>query len=184
MHHFMVDLETMGTRPYSVIASVGIVQFDIHTGRTGKEFYMTVDELSCIKAGLNKDPDTVAWWKRQDPAVRAKLFVNVQPLKTVLAQLGSFIVDACPAKSLRELWGNAASFDLGLLNNAYEKCKMTVPWEFYNERCCRTIVMLNPDVKMMTKKPKGAHDPIVDCKFQIDYVVRTIQSIKNETYKI
>ena len=34
--HLMLDLETMGTKSNSAIISIGAVEFDILTGKTGK----------------------------------------------------------------------------------------------------------------------------------------------------
>lgn len=61
LNHCMLDLETFGTKPGSVIRSIGAVMFDLD-GRTGPEFYRNIDEESCVKAGLTYDPSTVSWW--------------------------------------------------------------------------------------------------------------------------
>ena len=46
--HLMLDLETMGTKSNSAIISIGAVEFDILTGKTGREFYRNVSLQSCI----------------------------------------------------------------------------------------------------------------------------------------
>ena len=178
MNNFMVDLETMGTRPYSVIASIGVVQFDIESGKIGEKFYHTIDQASCLKLGLSKDQATIDWWKKQDVNIYSQLLVNTQPIKLVLKELNRFLDLAYPRKDFRFMWGNSAAFDLGLLLCAYERAEIEVPWQFYNERCCRTVVSLNPSIRAGIPKPRGAHDAIVDCEHQIEYVVKTIDSFR------
>ncbi len=34
--HLMLDIETMGTESFSSIVSIGALEFDIETGKTGK----------------------------------------------------------------------------------------------------------------------------------------------------
>lgn len=175
MNQFMVDIETMGTAPYSVIMSIGIVQFDIKTGETGAEFYRTIDLESSKKIGLLMDSATIDWWKKQDPKIYKKMLVNTKPVQTVLKELTEWLKKNC--RTSKYMWGNSARFDLGLLECAYIKAGLEIPWAWWNERCCRTIVALNDKIKNSMEKPKDAHDPITDCHYQINYVVKTIQSL-------
>jgi hypothetical protein len=172
-NNFMVDIETLGTRSYSIILSIGVVAFDLKTGNTGDEFYRTIDVASSKEVGLTSDASTVEWWRKQDKSVRDALTKNTAHIHQVLTQLLAWF-DMQTYE--RFMWGNSARFDLGLLENAYERCKLIPPWAYYNERCCRTIVALNPEIKNSLPKPTGAHHPIIDCKHQIDYIVKTIQS--------
>lgn len=173
-NNFMVDIETLGTSPFSIILSIGVVAFDIKSGETGNQFYHTIDVASSKEVGLTSDQSTVDWWAKQDKSVRDALTKNTKPLPIVLKSLSIWLdIDTHDEICM---WGNSARFDLGLLENAYSKCMLPYPWKFYNERCCRTIASLNPKIKEAMGKPKGAHHPIVDCLHQIEYVVKTIQS--------
>lgn len=180
-NHFMVDIETMGTLPYSIIMSIGIVAFDIITGELGEEFYKTIDVKSSKSFNLIQDKATVEWWNKQDSCIFLELFKNTEQLPTVLKELNSFLKNNCKTDKL--MWGNSASFDLGLLRNAYERCGIIPQWYYGNEFCCRTIVLLNPSVKNNMSKLVGAHHPITDCKNQIEYLVKTINSIYGKEAK-
>lgn len=46
MEDMMIDIETLGTRPGSVILSVGAVMFDRHGVGHGETFYMNVERES------------------------------------------------------------------------------------------------------------------------------------------
>ena len=57
----MIDLETLGIQPGSVIRSIGAVVFDPVTNTLGSTFYQNICADSCKKAGLTTDPDTIKW---------------------------------------------------------------------------------------------------------------------------
>jgi exodeoxyribonuclease VIII len=76
--HFMLDLETWGTSPYSAIVSIGLVHFDPNvqdvdtTLTTNAEdnmrrgnFEVHVDPLSNEKAGFKIEAGTISWWLNQ-----------------------------------------------------------------------------------------------------------------------
>ena len=83
MKDVMVDLETLGRRAGCSILSIGAVAFDAETGTMGPEFYMVVKMASCEKHGLHTDPETVAWWKKQNP--------DMDGLKMELVDIWHFI---------------------------------------------------------------------------------------------
>lgn len=176
-NNFMVDIETLGTSPFSIILSIGVVAFDVKTGEIGNQFYRTIDVASSKEVGLTLDQSTVDWWANQDKSVRDMLTKDTIPVGHALEDLTNWLNMQVGEQGDKFMWGNSARFDLGLLENAYSKCMLPYPWNFYNERCCRTIVSLNPKVKEEMGKPKGAHHPIVDCLHQIEYVVKTIKSL-------
>lgn len=61
--------------------------------------------------------------------------------------------------------------------NAYAKTNLMLPWKFYNERCYRTISAIF-GANVPNEKPTDAHDPLVDCKFQIDRLIKIMATIK------
>lgn len=163
MNHVMIDIETLGTRHSSVFLSVAAVPFDLKQRSYNKNlsFVRTVELQSALDAGLTIDASTLQWWLEQKPEVMKLMFKNTKPLPLVLDDLSCFIYD----QELIYPWGNSASFDLGILANAYQKCGIPVPWKFYNERCYRTLVQTF--ASNVPKKPENAHDPLADCHYQI-----------------
>ena len=139
--HLMIDLETLGQRPGSVIASIGAVLFG--DGQVHSKFYRRIDLKSCTQAGLTVDADTVAWWLRQGDQARAETFGEDEPRTTLAVALQQLSALIGPQTCV---WGNGAVFDLGLLAAAYHALHLEVPWKFRNERCYRTVAALNPQV--------------------------------------
>lgn len=174
MDQLMLDIETMGTKSYSAILSIGAVEFNIETGETGKEFYHNVDLQSCIDLGLKIDGDTVMWWMKQSKEAQESLLKNREPIIEVLKKFADFIGD-----KNYEVWGNSASFDCGLLKNAYYKANLEAPWKYYNERCVRTLSSFAPGIKYNYPKPEIAHNAIEDCKYQIGYCSKIWRVLKS-----
>lgn len=161
----MIDLETLGTKPDSVFLSIAAVQFDITNGDIGKTFQVNIELQSAIKSGRTIDADTIKWWLEQRADIMKKMFETPIQLPIALHQLSFFFEE----NKLIFPWGNSASFDLGMLNDAYAKARIRQPWSFRAERCYRTVIqMLN---QFPLKDPVRAHDPIYDCEYQIQCLV-------------
>lgn len=165
--HVMLDLETMGKRAGCAIVSIGAVEFDINTGKTGRDYYQGVSLQSCLDAGLFVEESTIYWWLQQNESARLelckpawRLHLALEYFNAFLQQLGDF-----------QIWGNGASFDFSILNAAYCSVDMggKLPWKFRNERDVRTLVSLAPEIKNQFPFDGVQHNPIDDCKYQIKY---------------
>ena len=160
----MTDLETMGTAPGSVLASIGAVAFNQVTGEIGPSFYRVIDQASCEAAGLKKDPATIAWWGRQRPEVRAELEKDPRPLAEVLGDFDAYWKQVAGG----EFWANGANFDDPLLAAAYRALGREAPWKFWNARDTRTIYAA---AKVAPRRGKGHHVAVVDALDQAKAVI-------------
>lgn len=68
-----------------------------------------------------------------------------------------------------QVWGNSNRFDLGALEIIYNKLKKEIPWKYSLERDVRTLVSFAPNIKKNMPFNGVKHDPIDDCKHQINY---------------
>lgn len=173
MKHIMIDLETMGTRPGSAIASIGACAFDPETGVMGHLFYRRIDLDSCARSGLAFDADTIVWWLKQSDAARGEL-----------AKEGGFHI----AKALQDfrsfwleedgkyLWGHGANFDEPLLAAAYRALHVEQPWLFWNARCTRTIYGL---AGVKPNRAAGVHhNAMDDARAQAEAVIDAYAKLK------
>ena len=95
MKNVMIDIETLGTRPGSIILSIGACAFDpadiSSVGSDARyEFYENIDPEDCKSLGLTSDPSTVAWWAKQGPEAVAMLQTDRQQLIDVLNRFRSW----------------------------------------------------------------------------------------------
>lgn len=176
--HVMLDLETMGNKSNSAIISIGAVEFNLETGEIGDTFYSRVDIQSCLDLGLIINGSTVMWWLKQNEQARNKITEGEgSSLEVVLDAFTGWFGHL--GKDV-QIWGNGARFDIGILEDAYVACRWSVPWGFREERDLRTLVAFAPEIKLKAQNEfKGVvHDPIDDCKLQIDYASKIWNKIQ------
>lgn len=168
----MVDLETLGTQPGSVILSIGAVEFDIDKG-LGETFYAVISHASSRQAGLTEDANTLAWWAKQSDAAREILRhvddANAPTLRTALHEFGEFL------KRDDEVWGNGSDFDNVLLASAYEAVGIPLPWKFWNNRCYRTLKNLRPDIRL--ERVGTHHNALDDAKTQAIHAIQLLRAL-------
>lgn len=164
----MLDLETLGNKSNSAILSVGAVEFNLKTGETGHEFYQVIDLQSCLDLGLTVEASTIYWWLQQSQQARDAICHEPKHLSLVVHEFNKWMQD-CIEKV--NIWGNAARFDIGKLEDAYIACGWKKnPWYFRSERDVRTLVAFAPDIKAkLPFESDFSHHPISDCKHQIKY---------------
>ena len=140
MNNISIDLETLGTRYDAPIISIGAVYFDPETEDIGTTFYAEVDLADALRHGT-ADASSIAWWMQQSESARA-VFSGSQkkePLACVLCNLYSFAKNHDVEV---RVWGNGATFDITILEHAFARCGLEIPWEFWNIRDMRTAVEL------------------------------------------
>lgn len=169
----MVDLETLGNMPGCVVVSIGAVEFDLNSGKLGREFYRTVDIQSCLDAGLFMQGDTIQWWFKQSEEARQAILKDAIHLNQALLDFAKWF------NHKSTIWGNGADFDIPILRMAYNAAKLIHPWQYNKGRDVRTWVAENPNIRRSLPFTGIRHEPISDCKHQIQAVVETRNSVIN-----
>lgn len=145
MRDIMIDVETLGTAPGSVILSIGAVEFNIETGQVsgGGELYAPIDATSAQNAGLSIDAATVCWWSQQSDEARRVMSEDsgAMPLLRALAMLSNFVSGDTWSVGDR-VWSKGPSFDMSMLEAAYRVCGTPAPWSHRQHRDVRTILDL------------------------------------------
>lgn len=165
----MLDLETMGSAPGCSVIAIGAVPFGANGIDEERSFYQVVDLTSCCAAGLEMDPATVLWWLRQSDAARREFERPGQPLVEVLGAFKAWLWTIADKRTVR-VWGNGASFDQPILTAAYRAVDQPQPWEFYHDRCFRTVKAAYSSVPYV--KPTQAHNALIDATAQAEHLVK------------
>lgn len=177
----MVDLETLATLPTASLLSIGAVFFNIEEGLMD-EFYIVVNTDSCEAAGLTKSASTLQWWERQSDAARTVLnearSENSASLQDALGQFREFIKARANMNKLK-VWGKGPSFDNAILHNAFGAVGTTVPWKYYNDRCVRTLMDLDPQPEEDTPFQGVAHNALDDAVSQANLAVRILRRLNH-----
>lgn len=177
--HIMLDLETLGTSPTSVITSIGAVHFNENGAILDETFARNIDIESSVNAGLTIDTSTLKWWMTQDVTVRKSMFDDVVDIHTALIDFSAYIralrmqYDVLPDDVC--IWGNGAAFDNTILANAYNVCEIERPWKFWGDRCYRTLKSLYPDLDTQIEGP--AHIALNDAIHQANNAAKMMCAI-------
>lgn len=167
--HISLDIETLGTKPGSVIASIGAVIFDPKAGvqsaeeLLGNSTKIVIDVNDSIDKGMLLSGDTIKWWMKQsDEARKATFFANPVLMVSAGQQLFEFVRKA----NKPFVWGNGANFDITLLEAFLDKVQLNYPWHYTKVRCLRTLRAVAPFSYDDMPKNNLAHDCLADAIYQ------------------
>lgn len=158
----MLDLETLSTRPESVILTIGAVKFDPWGEEVDAEsgLYMRVDVDEQLAMDRHVLESTVEWWGKQDEAVREEALgeSNRESLDTMTRALNKFLV------GVENIWCQGPAFDIVILENLYRQLSKPTPWQFWQIRDSRTLFGVHGDPR--EKGRTAAHNALMDCYYQ------------------
>ena len=177
----MIDIETLGTVPDSVILTIGAIKFnrydDIKKLKNYDTFYVRVCPKSCKKIGSVIDKKTLEWWKQQGPEEKYEALENPDriDITSALKKLSKWIG---PNKYI---WANSPSFDCVILESSYARCGIKVPWQFWKTRDCRTLFdisknYLQKDIHLYSDN-LNKHNALNDCYIQLCKLKNSFKNI-------
>ena len=131
----MIDLETLNTRPDSVILTIGAVKFNSHDTGIIDRFYMKPDVDEQLDLGRSVDESTIEWWSKQNQEAREEAFSvsGRTSYKDSIASLAKFCWNSS------RVWSNGASFDIVLVEHAMSQLEIVFPWRHWEIRDTRTL---------------------------------------------
>lgn len=103
MNNVMLDIETIGNKPWSVIVSIGAVIFNPKTGDiSDSTFHKKINIESCMNLGLKMDASTVLWWLKQSKDAQSVFIGNdkEESISAVLSKFNEFISMSCDKSAL------------------------------------------------------------------------------------
>lgn len=157
--HTMVDLETLGVNPNSVVLTLGAVNFDPHSNVIFDQLYLrlNIDEQTAM--GREIDPNTVEWWSKQDPVVMEDTFSeeNRISVKDSMDQFCKFFWGS------KNIWSHGSIFDIVIIENMLKQISKSTPWDYWQVRDTRTLFDLGVDPCMPTG---NKHNAVEDARRQ------------------
>ena len=154
-----LDIESLSTATRGVIVSVGAVVFNPLSDELFDTYYKRLELDSQVKAGRQISASTLAWWMRQEDAVRDAIHESPRqwPLM-VLQELKAFIGE-------RPVWTNGPAFDAAFLHDLADQYGVERAWGHRQDRCLRTIKHMAPDAPKPTEDAV-AHNALNDAIYQ------------------
>lgn len=170
---YMLDLETLGVSPNSIILTIGCVYFK--QNNNSSTFYKRVDIDSCRNYGLQSDSSTLEFWNSQSPEAKKEAFEGKrEELKSVLIEFNNWIQSHNLFKHI--VWANSPCFDCIILENAYKATGVSYPFKFWNYRDLRTTASI---CEIQPSKATVQHHSLSDCFAQIKTLELCFQKYKN-----
>lgn len=159
MKDLMIDIETLDTKSTAIIVQIGACYFDRETGIVGKKFLVSIDIKSCLEKGMSYSEGTMLWWFQQDKIT----FMEARgSIDCALSELSRF------ADNAKKIWCHT-TFDIPILQNAFEVCKLKTPWHFTDARDIRTLADLSGIKRTIDTVHEKTHDALEDCLYQVEY---------------
>ena len=160
--HAMIDIETLGTEPGSVVLSVGAVKFDPFNSiepNNGKHWMLDVDAQT--EKGRIVDESTLAWWGKQEQSIQDRAFSDVgrTDVDVFMKDLNGWLT-GCEA-----IWCQGPQFDMVILEDFFDNFGHHKNWFYWQISDCRTLF------KLMPRDPRkdiqqNLHNALEDSRWQ------------------
>lgn len=155
----MIDLETLDTTVTAKILSVGLCFFDIATGEVYRTWEMPVSLIGQEQRTMSDS--TFRWWMGQSDEARDRVFAEESHrLKHLLTTISDHVKVMLP--DIR-VWGNGATFDVSILEHAFNEYGIPVPWDFRNVRDMRTLVEVGQLITGTDMRSKVPFEGVKHC---------------------
>jgi hypothetical protein len=175
----MLDIETLSTRPESVVLTLGAVKFDPWADEVDTEsgLYLRIDVDEQLVLDRHVQQETVDWWGTQPEDVREEALGEQERtgLDDSIDQLNRFLVGS------NSIWCQGPAFDIVILENLYRQMGRPTPWQFWQIRDSRTLFGVHGDPR--EKGRTGAHNALIDCYYQaraVQHIYKTVGVKKKE----
>lgn len=188
--HIMIDIETLGTAPGSIITSIGACQFifvqDAETGNRNTLFNLFsftkhIDIKDSLDQGGKISKSTLLWWLQQSEEARKDLVSHQDEqavtVKEALIAFNQWFNDLKQPADETFVWANGAGFDPVLMEYWYRHCQVPIPWAFHNLRCYRTLKALYPLDKPV-EQYDTRHTALADAAYQMRTVCAIVEKYK------
>jgi hypothetical protein len=136
MNHIMLDIETLGTDPSSVITSVGAVVFNESKILARLDVHLPIQPQ--LDRGRTITEGTILFWLKQSEEARQQL-IKGQAKAVKVSEGLKEITAFFKSHDIVGVWGNGVGFDNVMLKDLYQTAKMPVPWAFWMDADYRTI---------------------------------------------
>lgn len=176
MSGIMIDLETLGSGPEALIATLAAVPFDPALPGDGVPMELArYWRVHLSESGGQMDASTVRWWLGRSKEAREEITTEADrvPLSVALSELHGLFVRTQPDQARRQCWGCGASFDCVVLRQAYKRDDGEAPWPYWGDRCYRTLRAMWPG---MQPAPEVPHHALHDAAAQARHAVTILRA--------
>lgn len=129
--HILLDIEALGRRQGSAIFELAAVEFFPETGWVGTGFEAMIEP----QAPFTADLETLAWHREKGTWPRP-FAEGSHSIGFALAEFGEWVRGLGEVEAF---WAWGATYDFPLMTAAYDFTGEPPPWEYWQQRCARTV---------------------------------------------
>ena len=169
--HYVIDIETLGTKPGCPILQIGAVQ--VRDGEIEKSKLITVAFSYPYKEKFKKiDKKTICWWLYEHPETLSALISDSVYEGLPISQALIALIEFCDLnRSSAFFWSKHPCFDFPILEKAFKTCKYKKPWEFWQ---IREIATLEDKCFLKSEPQKNSHNALEDAKNEAMTLIQVI----------
>lgn len=172
--HFMLDLETLDTKPSAHILELALICFCPYTGRVNEALSRHVRFGLIPQKGATASTSTLNWWSNENQQYFMELIDNTNAdrafLKDVLFDIVELFNGVREHSDLR-IW-NTGTFDVDIVNDAAKRVFYEIKnvINFWEVRDVRSLRQVAEDFGLLNDEWPTSHNAKDDCLRQISYV--------------
>ena len=170
----MIDIETLGTSPDSVVLSVGMVRFNPVSLSVAEAHCFSIDIQAQLDIGRKINGGTLIWWMDK-PEKALMLREQIAPSGTPPLDIEKALSAIhSVAKKAHRIWGNGVGFDNTIIHSLGRDFAAFDVWPYWNDRCFRTFARLfDPEAKL--RPAQADHNPLEDAKLQMRWMAAIVE---------
>jgi DNA polymerase III epsilon subunit-like protein len=166
MSDVMIDIETLGLTPNSVILTIAAVRFNRCTGEVTGGTHLRVNPN---QPDRRIDEGSLRWWFTQAAKSITDAFSGHAALPEALRLFAEFIRDD------DVVWSQGTDFDFPVLQDAFSACGLSVPWKYWAKRDTRTVYDVCGFDPRTIEREGTYHNALDDCRHHIKCIVAAMQ---------
>ena len=184
MTHVMIDTETLGLTPGSVVRTVSLVEFVPETGVTGRQKTWIINLQDSIKSRFRIEAGSLKWWLSRSETARRAFIASPEEEVSLNTFVSEFIEWFRPYAGDVTLWGLQVDFDTSMLrpylahyhlyifrHDAYD-----VPWN--RRRLMEVHPFMDAYLASHPEAPETGHTSTGDCLRQIEAVKHALATMQ------
>lgn len=175
----MVDNETLGVDPKSIVLQTAMVAFDLDDGLRLSDgfdldlkYNLPVDAQQRMMRTI--DMTTLSWWLKQSDEARNRVntfeYGDTERLRKLLVAMNEFVAfrrQYCIESGGRfEIWSRG-SMDMNQLDSLFRWFNIRPEWKYNEVMDLRTAMNIHGVDNVEPRKDHIAHDCLSDCYYQI-----------------
>lgn len=177
--HYVIDIETLGTKPGCPILQIGVVQ--VRDGEVKDTLLVPISIDSCQNSNLWKiDDKTIEWWLSEHPETFVSLLTDSIKKGKSIGEALVKLIEFCDSNTIFNFfWSKHPAFDFPILEKAFKACRYTAPWKYWEIRDIATL----EDKLFLGSEPKtNSHNALDDAVNEAITLIQAVWSDKDNEY--